>query len=132
MEVRRTRRARRIRVLLVDDEPMVRLGLKMRLDLEPDVEVVGEAADGASALAEAKVLRPDVVLMDVRMPAMDGVEATAALRRDLPGCAVVVLSLYDDDATRARARSAGAAGFVPKHRAEETLLAAVRRATTAS
>lgn len=132
MEIRRKCRARGIRVLLVDDEPMVRRGLRMRLGLEPDVEVVGEARDGAEALARAKTLRPDAVLMDVRMPVMDGVEATAALRRALPGCVVVVLSLYDDAAIRARARSVGAAAFVPKHRAEETLLAAVRRATAAS
>ena len=127
----RTRRANKIRVLLADDEPMVRRGLRMRLELESDVEVVGGAENGLQALAEAKTLRPDAVLMDVRMPVMDGVQATAALRRALPGCAVVVLSIYDDDATRSGVRSAGAAAFVPKHRAEETLLTAVRRATAA-
>ena len=132
MEIRRTRRAsKKLRVLLADDEPMVRRGLRMRLELETDVEVVGEARNGSEALTEAKALRPDAVLMDVRMPVMDGVEATAALRRTLPGCAVVVLSLYDDFATRARVRSAGAAAFVPKHRAEEALLAALRGATAA-
>jgi DNA-binding NarL/FixJ family response regulator len=131
LEIRRTHRANKIRVLLADDEPMVRRGLRMRLELEPDVEVVGEAEDGSQALAEAKTLRPDAVLMDVRMPVMDGAEATAALRRALPGCAVVVLSIYDDDATRTRVRSAGAAAFVPKHRAEEALLAALRGVTAA-
>ena len=131
MKIRRKRRTSKIRVLLADDETMVRRGLRMRLELEPDVEVVGEARDGSQALAEAKTLRPDAVLMDVRMPVMDGVEATVALRRALPGCAVIVLSIYDDAATRSRVRSAGAT-FVPKHRAEEELLAAIRRATVSA
>ena len=132
MKIRRKRRTSKIRVLLADDEPMVRRGLRMRLELEPDVEVVGEARDGSQALAEAKTLRPDAVLMDVRMPVMDGVEATVALRRALPDCAVIVLSIYDDAATRSRVRSAGAAAFVPKHQAEEELLAAIRRATVSA
>lgn len=132
MRIRRKRRASKIRVLLADDEPMVRRGLRMRLELEPDVEVVGEARDGNQALAEAKTLRPDAVLMDVRMPVMDGMEATVALRQALPGCAVIVLSIYDDAATKSRVRSTGAAAFVPKHQAEEELLAAIRRATASA
>lgn len=116
-----------IRVLIVDDRPAVRQGLKIRLTLEPDVEVVGEAGDGAEAISLAESLQPNVVLMDIRMPGMDGVSATAALRTVAPGSAVVILSLYDDARTRARAKEAGAAAFVAKHRMEEALLGAIRQ-----
>ena len=116
-----------IRVLLVDDQPAVRQGLRIRLVLEPDVEVVGEAGDGAGAISLAQSLRPDVILMDVRMPGMDGISAVRTLRAVAPESAVVILSLYDDAKTRARAQEAGAAAFVAKHKVEETLLAAIRR-----
>lgn len=115
-----------IKVLLVDDQPAVRRGLRMRLELEPDVTIVGEAGDGAGAISLVGSLRPDVVLMDVRMPGMDGIEATAALRAVARESAVVILSLYDDAKTRARAREAGATAFVAKHHMEEELLAVVR------
>jgi DNA-binding NarL/FixJ family response regulator len=117
-----------IRVLLVDDQPAVRQGLQIRLVLEPDVEVVGEAGDGAGAISLAQSLRPDVILMDVRMPGMDGISAVRTLRAVAPESAVVILSLYDDAKTRARAQEAGAAAFVAKHKVEGTLLAAIRRA----
>jgi DNA-binding NarL/FixJ family response regulator len=96
-----------IRLLLVDDQPGTRRGLRMRLELEPDVSVVGEAADGAAALRLAAELNPDVVVMDVAMPIMDGITATKALRRShlADSCSVVILSLYDDAITQARARS---------------------------
>jgi DNA-binding NarL/FixJ family response regulator len=100
----------------------------MLLELEPDVEVVGEAADGQSALEMAKRLDPDVVIMDVEMPGMDGITATAALRGKTARCAVVILSLYDDTLTRARAAAAGAVDFVAKHQMEGPLLEAIRRA----
>jgi DNA-binding NarL/FixJ family response regulator len=116
-----------IRVLIVDDQPAVRRGLKMRLTLELDVEVVGEAGDGAEAVSLAESLQPDVVLMDIRMPDMDGVSATAALRNVAPGSAVVILSLYDDGATKVRAKEAGAAAFVAKYRMEEASLLGVIR-----
>ena len=121
-----------IRVLLVDDQPAVRQGLQIRLVLEPDVEVVGEAGDGAGAISLAQSLRPDVILMDVRMPGMDGISAVRTLRAVAPESAVVILSLYDDAKTRARAQEAGAAAFVAKHKVEETLLAAIRRAASRS
>lgn len=116
-----------IRVLLVDDQPQVRRGLKMRLGLEPDVEIAGEAGDGAAAVALADELRPDIVLMDVEMPGMDGISATQELRAVAPHSAVVILTLYDDAATRARAKEAGAASFVAKHEVEETLLTSICR-----
>ncbi len=103
----------------------------MRLELEPDFTVVGEAGDGRAAVAMARLLSPTVVLMDVEMPAMDGITATEELRAASPGCAVVMLSLYDDPATRARASAAGAAAFVSKCRMDETLLDAIRGAAEA-
>ena len=122
---------RTIRLLLVDDRPAIRKGLRIWLALEPNMEVVGEASDGAEAISQARALRPDVVLMDVEMPGMNGVSATAALRSVVPQSAVVILTLYDDAATRTRAREAGAAAFVAKHRIEETLLAEIRRVAMA-
>ena len=116
-----------ISIVLVDDQAAVRRGLRMRLTMETDVEVVGEAGSGEAALRLVRSLSPDVVLMDVEMPGMDGIDATAALRAAAPQVAVVVLSLYDDARTRARAREAGAAAFVAKHQAKTTLLATIRR-----
>jgi DNA-binding NarL/FixJ family response regulator len=120
-----------IRLLLVDDKPTVRRGLRIWLALEPNLEVVGEASDGSEAISLTHALRPDVVLMDVEMPGMDGISATAALRSVAPQSAVVILTLYDDTATRARAREAGAAAFVAKHLMEETLLAEIRQVAMA-
>jgi DNA-binding NarL/FixJ family response regulator len=117
-----------ISILLVDDEPSIRRGLRMRLELEADLTVVGEAADGAAALTTAQDLAPAVVLMDVEMPRMDGIDATRALREQLPGTAVVMLSMHDDPGTRLRAREAGAAAFVAKHAIDGALLAAIRQA----
>jgi DNA-binding NarL/FixJ family response regulator len=122
---------RTIRLLLVDDRPAVRRGLRIWLALDPNMEVVGEASDGAEAITLARALRPDVILMDVEMPGMDGISATTALRSVVPQSAVVILPLYDDAATRTLAREAGAAAFVAKHQMEETLLAEVRRVAVA-
>ena len=117
-----------IRVLIVDDQPAVRRGLHLRLSLEPDMEVIGEAEEGAEAISLAGSLQPDVVLMDVRMPGMDGIEATAALRAVARESAVVILSLDDSAKTRTRAKEAGAVAFVAKRRMEEELLTVVRQA----
>ena len=117
-----------IRLLVVDDLPCVRRGLRMRLSIEPDLEVVGEADCGAEALALVPTLHPDVVLMDVAMPGMDGMAATTALRRLDPHSAVVILTLADSPEARATAEALGAAAFVGKHEGTEALLAAIRRA----
>lgn len=117
-----------IRVLLVDDQAVVRRALRGRFHLEPDLEVVGEASTGSEALLLAQVLTPDVVLMDLEMQGMDGIEATAALRRVVPQSAVVILSIYDDAQTRGRAQVAGAVAFVEKRGATNSLLAVIRQA----
>ncbi len=117
-----------IRLLLVDDQPTVRRGLLMRLHLEPDIQIVGEASTGREALRLAQSLAPDVVLMDVEMPEMDGIEATAALRLAVSQSAVVILSIHDDAQTRGRAQAAGAVAFVEKRGATDSLLAAIRQA----
>jgi len=117
-----------ITILLVDDQPAVRQGLHMRLALEPDLEVIGEARDGAEAIRQAHELHPDVVVMDIEMPRMDGIAATQALRTMEESCCVVILTVHESAATRARARDAGAAAFVSKHAGDEALLAAIRGA----
>lgn len=129
MQVYSANEEKGIGVLLVDDRPTVRRGLRMWLEIEPEVSVVGEAADGEEAVSLAEKLRPDVVLMDVKMPGVDGIEATRKLQAVDPCIAVVILSLYDDTDTRARARNAGAAAFVAKHRMRPELLVTIRRLT---
>ena len=119
---------RSIRLLLVDDQPAVQRGLKMRFALEPDLKVAGEAGGVAEAISLARAVHPDVILMDVEMPGTDGISAIAALRQVAPHSAVVIFTLYDDAAMRARVREVGAAALVAKHQTVETLLAAIRRA----
>ncbi|MFD7627013.1 response regulator [Streptomyces sp. NPDC059851] len=115
-----------IRVLIADDQPLVRRGLALILAPVPDVEVVGEAGDGAEAVALARRLRPDVVVMDIRMPVLDGVGATGELARALPGTRVLALSTFDMDEYVVAALRAGAHGFLPKDVSPEELTAAVR------
>ena len=117
-----------IRVLLVDDEELVRTGLRMILDTEDDLEVVGSAVDGLDALAAAKRLLPDVVLMDIRMPRMDGLEATRRLLAATPTCAVVVLTTFDLDQHVYEALEAGASGFLLKDAPATQLVQAIRAA----
>jgi DNA-binding NarL/FixJ family response regulator len=121
-----------IRLLLVDDQECIRRGLKMRLALEPDVQVVDEADDGAEGVFLAQQLRPDVVLMDVELPGIDGLTATAAIAALKPPPAVVLLTIHDDAATRARAQEAGAVAFVCKHDGCDAVLAAIRQAAERS
>ena len=116
-----------IKLLLVDDQSIVRQGLRMRLLMEPDIVVIGEASSGEQALELVHVLSPDIVLMDVEMPGMDGITATAALRDNTPKSAVVMMSIHDDVHTRAQAQAAGAAAFVEKTGTLEVLLATIRQ-----
>ncbi|PPK93404.1 DNA-binding NarL/FixJ family response regulator [Kineococcus xinjiangensis] len=115
-----------IRVLLVDDQPLLRTGFAMVLGSEPDLEVVGEAADGAVALSQVEALRPDVVLMDIRMPRMDGIEATRRLTARGDGPRVLVLTTFDHDEYVVEALRAGASGFLLKDVPTDDLVAAVR------
>lgn len=117
-----------IRLLLADDHPVVREGLAGMLAGEPDLEVVGAADDGAQAVALAAELRPDVVLMDLRMPGTDGVAATGRITRELPGIRVLILTTYDTDTDIVRAVEAGASGYLLKDTPRAELAAAVRAA----
>ncbi|MBO0876543.1 MAG: response regulator transcription factor [Pseudonocardia sp.] len=116
----------KIRLLLVDDQPAVLRGLRMRLGLEPDLLVVGEAESGAQVRGLIDSLHPDVVLMDVEMPGPGGLDAMAVVHAMHPALPVVILSFHDDIETRARAWVAGAAAFVAKHELEPVLLRTIR------
>lgn len=115
-----------IRVVITDDQSLIRLGFRMVLEAADDIEVVGEAGDGAAAVDAVAALGPDVVLMDVRMPGMDGIEATRRIRRDHPGTRVLVLTTFDLDEYAFGALRAGASGFLLKDAEREELVAAVR------
>lgn len=115
-----------IRVVLADDQAMVRAGLRLILETQPDVEVVGEAADGEEALRVAKQKRPDLVLMDIRMPRVDGIEATSRLIAEQPAPRVLVVTTFDADRFVYEALRAGASGFILKDSSPEQLVAAVR------
>jgi DNA-binding NarL/FixJ family response regulator len=117
-----------IRVLVVDDHPVVRSGLVALLAVEPDLQVVGEAADGAEALAAVKTTAPHVVLMDLRMPGMDGADATARIVGDHPGTRVLVLTTFDTDDDILRAVEAGASGYLLKDTRRDELVEAIRAA----
>ncbi|MFG2651480.1 response regulator [Streptomyces sp. NPDC048436] len=116
----------RIKVLIVDDQPLVRRGLSLILSPDPSFEVVGEAENGAQAVTLAHQLRPDVVVMDIRMPVLDGVAATGELAATAPGCRVLALSTFDMDEYVVGALRAGAYGFLPKDSSPEELSAAIR------
>ena len=115
-----------IRVLLVDDEELVRTGLQMILDAEPDIDVVGQAADGAEALDLVETVSPDIVLMDIRMPRMDGLEATRRICATVNGTRVVVLTTFDVDEHVYSALAAGASGFLLKDAPASQLVHAIR------
>ena len=117
-----------IRVLLVDDHDIVRAGIRLLLDGQPDIEVVGEASDGAESIGLVESAAPDVVLMDISMPKMSGIEATAAIREAHPDVEVVGLTMHDDDRYFFRLLKAGASGYVIKGGAPRELLEAVRAA----
>jgi DNA-binding NarL/FixJ family response regulator len=117
-----------IRVLITDDHPIVRDGLRGMLAAEPDFEVVGEAGDGAEALALVESLAPDVILMDLRMPDLDGIEATRRVGRQVPAPAVVVLTMFEDDDSVFAAMRAGARGYLLKGAEQDEIVRAVRAA----
>jgi two-component system, NarL family, response regulator LiaR len=117
-----------IRILIADDHSVVRQGLRMFLGLDPELEVVGEAADGAEALRLAQHLRPDVVLMDLLMPVMDGIAATAAIRHELPDTEVLALTSVLEDASVVGAVRAGAIGYLLKDTQADALCQAIKSA----
>jgi len=118
----------KIRVLLVDDQTMFRDGLKVLLRAEKDLEVIGEAGDGEEALQKAAELKPDVILMDLRMPVMDGATATRHLKSRHPECRVIVLTTFDEDAAVFDAMRSGAIGYLLKDAPTEKLYEAIRAA----
>jgi DNA-binding NarL/FixJ family response regulator len=117
-----------ITVVVADDHPLVRSGLRAVCDAAPDVDVVGEAPDGRSAIEVVAKARPDVVLMDLEMPHLHGVEATRRITTECPGSAVLVLTMFDDDDSVSAAIAAGAIGYLLKGSDGEDILAAVRAA----
>jgi DNA-binding NarL/FixJ family response regulator len=117
------------RIIIADDQALFREGLRTLLSIRPDMEVVGEAANGDEAVALVEQLRPSVVLMDLRMPKVDGIQATARLRERCPDIPILVLTTFDDDANLFGALRAGAAGYLLKDVSSETLVSAIQAAT---
>lgn len=120
--------ARRIRILLADDHAVLRAGLRALLSAQGDLEVVGEASDGAEAIRLTQALHPDVVVMDIGMPGVSGIDATARIKHDLPAAKVLILSMHDDRGYLRQVLRAGASGYVLKKAADTELLAAIRAA----
>ena len=115
-----------ISVVLADDQALMRMGFRMVLEAEDDINVVGEASDGTAALAQAKALNPDVILMDVRMPGMNGIEATELIARECPGTRVLILTTFDLDEYAFAGLRAGASGFLLKDTRPTELAEAIR------
>jgi NarL family two-component system response regulator LiaR len=118
----------KIRIMLVDDHAVVRSGLGAFLSVNPDLELVGEAENGEQAVARANILKPDVILMDLMMPVMDGVAATAAIKKQNPGVQVVALTSFQEDELVQNALKAGAIGYLMKNVSARELAAAIRAA----
>ncbi len=116
----------KIRVLLVDDHTILRAGLRMMIDAQPDIEVVGEASDGRQALVEAQRLQPDVVLMDITMPEMNGIEATRQIKRALDSTRVLILTMHENEEYLFQVLRAGASGYILKEAAGAELISAIR------
>jgi len=119
---------KRIRILLADDHTVLRAGLRALLAGQCDLEVIGEASDGAEAIRLAQTLHPDVVVMDIGMPGVNGIDATARIKREQPGVKVLILSMHDDQGYLRQVLRAGASGYVLKRAADTELLAAIRAA----
>ena len=124
--------AARVRVLLADDHAMVRQGLRSVLEGYHDLQVIGEAQDGMEAVELAQVLKPDVIVMDVNMPRMDGVEASKRIKRELPGTVVIGLSMHDGGQHESAMRESGAAAYLTKDSAAERLIETILRCRAAS
>jgi DNA-binding NarL/FixJ family response regulator len=116
-----------IKILLVDDEATVRAGLRMRMELEPDLAITGEAGNGLEALQLVQDIQPDVVVMDVEMPKMDGITAAIELQRRASPPSVVMSSIHDDARTRSQAKAAGAVAFVGKQEGVDRLIDTIRQ-----
>lgn len=116
-----------VRLLIADDHPLVRQALRGMLEREPDIEIVGEAENGREAVHLCRALDPNLVLMDVRMPEMDGLEATRAIKHEHPEVAVLMVTMHDNQDYMQEATKAGAAGYVLKDASGEELISAVRR-----
>ena len=115
-----------VKLLLVDDHEIVRAGLRMLFSAEPDVKIVGEAASGREAIEQVRKLEPDVVLMDVAMPDMNGIDATRRIKEAFPQVAVLALTMHEDEEYFFEMLNAGASGYVPKRAAPDDLLSAIR------
>jgi DNA-binding NarL/FixJ family response regulator len=124
--VRHMKKAKPIRVLCVDDHPIVREGMAAIMSLQPDIEPVGEAGDGQTAVARCRELKPDVVVMDLRMPVMGGVDATAQIRKEFPNSRIIVLTTYEGDEDIHRALEAGAHAYLLKDMVRTELLQTIR------
>ncbi len=120
-----------IRLLIADDHTLVRSGLRSMLRREPDIEIVGEARNGREAVELCRSLRPDLVLMDVRMPEMDGLEATRAVKQEHPETGVLMVTMHENRDYMLEATKAGAAGYVLKDASRSELISAVRRVADA-
>lgn len=119
-----------IRLLLVDDHAVVRSGLKMMLENEADAEIVGEASSAAEAIEAAMRVKPDVILMDIGLPDLSGIDATREIKSRLPNVSIVALTIHEDEEYFFKMLEAGASGYVPKRAAPEELLTAIRAAAT--
>lgn len=116
----------RIRVLLVDDHALLRAGLAMLLNAQPDIAVAGEAATGLEAIEMAQSLDPDIILMDITMPQMGGIEAATRIKERTPASRIIFLTMHEDEAFLRETLKAGASGFIPKKAADSDLLSAIR------
>lgn len=116
----------KIRVLLADDHTILRQGIRMLLETQPDMEVVGEATNGREAIEQARLLRPLVILMDISMPELNGLEATRFIKHDLPATQVVILTMHETEEYLVKILQAGATGYVLKQAADRELIEAVR------
>ena len=119
-----------IRLLLVDDHAVVRLGMKMLFESEPEIEIVGEAENAKDAMTAVSQLQPDVVLMDIGLPDLSGIEATRQIKAQSPDTAIVALTIHEDKEYFFKMLDAGASGYVPKRAAPEELITAIRAAAT--